>query len=314
MPTYDSSISRTGTLGTDTDPLVPEPMVAEVIQEATQSSAALSLCRQVKMTAGTVRQPVLSALPVAFWVAEGGLKQTSSAEWENVQLVAEEAAVIVPIPESYIADSGIPIWAEVKPMLGQAIAKILDDAVIFGTGAPGTFGDSIFTVADNAGNSVTAGTGDDLAVDVAALGELLATQGFSARGFMARPGFQWNLVGLRSSAGVPIYQPTLQGSPGAGLYGFPLHEVLVGAWDETSAELIAGDFSKAAVGVRQDISVRLFDQGVISDGSGAVVTNLMQQDMVAMRVTARFGFATANPVTPLGSSGAPFAYLAPAGS
>jgi len=308
MPTYNSSISRESS---GTDPLVPEPMVAEVIKEAVQNSAVLSLCRRVTMSAKTSRQPVLSVLPSAYWVSgDTGLKQTSAADWDNVDLVAEEAAVIVPVPEAYIADSGVPIWNEVRPLLGQAIGTLVDQACIFGTSAPTTFGDSIFEVADAAGNTVTAGTGDDLAVDVASLGQSLAEQGYALSGFMSKPGFQWQLVGQRTDDGHPIY------TEGTGLYGMPLNEVKNGAWDSDQAVLIGGDFSKAIVGVRQDITVKVFDQGVISDGDGNVVLNLMQQDSVAMRVVARFGFATAKPVTTLESSDlarAPFAYLAPAG-
>jgi HK97 family phage major capsid protein len=312
MPTYNSLVSR----DVGTDPLVPEPMVAEVIKEAVQNSAVLTQCRRVTMSSKTSRQPVLSVLPQAYWVSgDTGLKQTSAADWENVDLVAEEVAVIVPVPEAYIADSGVPIWNEVRPLLGQAIGTLVDQACIFGTNAPSTFGDSIFDVADGASNSAIAGTGDDLAVDVASLGQTLAEQGFSLSGFMSQPGFQWQLNALRTTEGSPIYQPNLQGAQGGGLFGMPLNEVANGAWDATKAVLIGGDFSKAIVGVRQDISVKVFDQGVISDGDGNVVLNLMQQDSVAMRVVARFGFATANPVTTLEDTAedrAPFAYLAPA--
>ena len=105
-----------------------------------------------------------------------------------------------------------------------------------------------------------------------------------------------------------------QGGQGGGLFGFPLNEVANGAWDSTSASLIAGDWQKAIVGVRQDISFKVFDQGVVSDGSGNVVLNLMQQDSVALRVTMRLGFSVANPVTAVESSAlerAPFAVLKP---
>lgn len=305
---YDNSISRE-TSGTD--PLVPEPMVAEVIQEATKASAVLSLpTRKITMSAKTQRQPVLSLLPQAYWVSgDTGLKQTSKADWENVELVAEEAAVIIPVPEAYIADSGVPIWDEVRPLLGQAIGTLVDQACIFGTNAPASFGDSIFEVADGAGNVVTIGTGDDIAVDVAGLGQTLAEQGYALNGFMSKPGFQWQLVGQRTTDGHPIYTDS------SGLYGMPLNEVSNGAWDSTEAVLLGGDFSKAVVGIRQDITVKVFDQGVISDDSGNVVLNLMQQDSVALRVVARFGFATANPVTTLEATGAnraPFAALVPA--
>ena len=307
MPTYNSAIARESS---GTDPLVPEPMVAEVIKEAVKNSAVLTQCRRVTMSSKTSRQPVLSVLPQAYWVSgDTGLKQTSAADWENVDLVAEEAAVIIPVPEAYIADSGVPIWNEVRPLLGQAIGTLVDQACIFGTNAPSTFGDSIFEVADAAGNAVTLGTGDDIAVDVASIGQTLAEQGFALSGFMSKPGFQWQLVGQRTDDGHPIYTDS------SGLYGMPLNEVTNGAWDSDEAVLIGGDFSKAIVGVRQDITVKVFDQGVISDGSGNVVLNLMQQDSVAMRVVARFGFATANPVTTLEASEAarsPFAYLAPA--
>jgi HK97 family phage major capsid protein len=309
---YDNIIAR----GADGDPLVPEPMVQEVIKEAVQGSAILQQARRVTMSSKTQRQPVLSVLPQAYWVTgDTGLKQTTKAEWDNIDLVAEEIAVIVPVPEAYIADSGIPIWNEVRPLIGQAIGAKLDQACLFGTDAPSTFGTSVFESAEAAGNVVTAGTGDDLAVDVASLGELLAVEGYSLTGFMSRPGFQWRLVGLRTSDGTPIYSPNLQGAPGQGLFGRPLNEVGNGAWSATDADLIGGDFSKAIVGVRQDITFRVFTEGVISDDSGNVVLNLMQQDSVALRVVARFGFAVANPVNTLGGGAAgtsPFGILAPA--
>jgi len=46
-----------------------------------------------------LRRPVLSVLPVAYWVdGDVGLKQTSAAAWEGVDLIAEEIVAIVPIP------------------------------------------------------------------------------------------------------------------------------------------------------------------------------------------------------------------------
>lgn len=311
MTTYDASISRAN----GTDPLVPEPMIAEVIKAATEESAAMQLCRRVTMAAKTTRQPVMSALPQAYWVSgDAGLKQTTSAEWDNVDLVAEELATIVPIPEAYLADSAIPIWDEVVPLIGQAVGALVDAACIFGTGAPNTFGDSIFEVADAVDNAIVAGTGDDLAVDIANIGKLLKQQGYGINAFLAEPGWTWELNTIRSADGIPIYQSNLQSGIGNTIYGLPFREVANGAWDSDSAKLIAGDFTKAIIGVRQDISFKMFTEGVISDGSGNVVLNLMQQDSVAMRVTARVAFATANPVTAVEDSAlerAPFAVLTP---
>ena len=38
------------------------------------------------------------------------------------------------------------------------------------------------------------------------------------------------------------------------------------------------------------ITYKAFDQGVITDGAGNVIYSLMEQDMVAMRVVARYAF------------------------
>jgi len=306
---YDDIIER----GAGTDPLVPEPLVAEIIQESTRASSILQLARRVTMPAKTSRQPVLSALPQAYWLSgDTGLKQTSKAEWENVDLVAEEAAVIVPIPDAYVDDAGVPLWEEVRPLLGQAIGQLVDRAAFFGTGAPGTFGDSVFDVADDAGLTVVQGTTDDLGSDIALLAQNITEAGFTVNGFACKPGFLWQMIGVRSQDGYPIYQPDLPASPtGRGLYGFPLTEVLNGSWDSNAATILAGDWSKAIVGVRQDISVRIFSEGVISDDDGKILLNLMQQDSKAMRVTARFAFATANPANPTATGGAPFGALVP---
>jgi hypothetical protein len=60
---------------------------------------------------------------------------------------------------------------------------------------------------------------------------------------------------------------------------------------------VVGDYSMAVVGVRQDLTYKLLDQAIITDDTGAIVYNLPQQDMLALRVVARFGFAIAKPVS-----------------
>lgn len=296
MP-YNSLISRDAS----NDPLVPVPVSNQIIQELPAQSVMMQRALQRRLSSKTQRQPVLDVLPTAYFVSgDTGLKQTTSQDWKNVELVVEELAVIVPIPEAYLDDSQIPIWDEVRPRIVEAFGTAIDAACLFGTSKPSTWGNPIYQSAVAAGNVVTAGT--DLALNVAQLGELLAKDGFPVSGFASRPGMNWKLVGLRSTDGHPIYQPDLQGKPGGTLYGYPLNEVSNGAWNATEAELIAGDWSKAIIGLRQDITFKMFTEGVITDGSNAVVMNLMQQDAVALRAVMRLAYATANPVTALNAS------------
>ena len=297
MPTYNSLVSRDNS----DDPLIPVPVSNQIIQEMPTSSFMLQRAGRVQMSTKSQRQPVLDVLPMAYWVSgDTGMKQTSAVDWKNVSLVAEELAVIVPIPEAYLDDSQVPIWDEVRPRIVEAIGAKIDAAAMFGLDKPSSWPAAIYQSAVAAGNVVRTGAAVDFGVDVAALGEVIAKDGFAVNGFAARPGLTWKLVAMRSSQGVPLYQPNLQDGTGPGqLYGYPVSEVNNGSWDADEAELIAGDWSKAIIGMRQDITWKMFDQGVISDGSGAVVLNLMQQDSVALRVTMRVAYATSNPVTTL---------------
>ena len=313
MTTYTDALARDAS----NDPLVPTPVSAEIIQEMPANSAVLSLARRVPMSAKTSRQPVLSVLPTAYFVnGDTGLKQTSKQDWENVTLVAEELAVIIPIPEAYLDDAQVPVWDEVRPRVAEAFGNKIDAACLFGVDKPATWGDDVANSALNAGNVVIEGAGDDLAVDIANLARAIALDGFTANGFAAEPGFSWRLVGMRTDQGVPIYAPPAGGQP-SGLYGRPFPEVDNGAWNSDLATVIAGDWRKAILGVRQDMTFRVFTEGVISDDSGNIILNLMQQDSVALRVVARFGWALANPTTRLNTNSAtrsPFGLMGGLGS
>src|SRR5437764_12799665 len=126
---YDSNIDY-GDLG----PLIPPEIASEIIKTLPQKSGAMSLCRSVRMSTRALTQPVLSALPLAYWVnGSTGLKQSTELAWDGVTLTAEELAVIVPIPDVVIDDTGFPIWAEVRPLIAEAIGLALDQAVFAGT-------------------------------------------------------------------------------------------------------------------------------------------------------------------------------------
>jgi hypothetical protein len=130
---------------------------------------------------------------------------------------------------------------------------------------------------------------------------MMATTGYNVNGFAAMPGMSWKMVGMRSAQGLPIYQPDMTGTPGGTLYGYKMSEVNNGSWilptPTAGATLLCGDFTKAIIGIRQDISFKMFTEGVISNDAGAVILNLMQQDAVAMRMVMRLAYATVNPVT-----------------
>lgn len=306
---------------------LPQEVSRDVIEAATASSVIMNLARTVRMSSKSYRQPVLDVLPNAYWVnGDTGLKQTTSVEWESVFLTAEPLAVLVVVPDEFIDDSFVPIWSEVKPLIAQAFGKVIDNAAIWNVNRPASWTSSVYQHAAAAGNYVEIGqnlgmvasgstitpgaTYSDLGVDVAMMGLQLSNDGFNLDGFAAQPGFNWRLVGMRDTTGAPIYTG-LVGDTRQGLYGKPFVESRNGAWNN-GVKLIGGEWDKAILGVRQDMTFTMHSDAVISNDSGVVVFNSMQQDSKIMRVVGRFGFAIANPVTNLNataSSRSPFSIL-----
>ncbi len=312
MSTFDKSISRDSA----GKALIPDSYVNSVLQEATHSSVVLQRAKNVRLSSKKTTQPVLATLPDAYWLqGDTSLKQTSDVTWKDLTITAEELAVIVPIPDAVLADANINLWDNIKPLLAQAIGKKIDQAALFGVDKPTSWPEGVVASATAAGNVVQLAAGKDMGVAVAELGEKLAGQGYAINGFASAPGLQWKLVGLRDQQGTPIYTTGLAGSTPTGLYGYPLNECLNGSWNATAAQLLAADWSKCVVGIRQDITYEIFREGVVSDESGKVIVNLMQQDMKAMRVVMRVGFQVAAPATSLAAGEAkryPAGIIAPA--
>ena len=295
-----------------TDALLPDQVATEIIAGATAQSAILTRAKPTVMSSKLYKQPVLSSLPSAEWVeGDTGLKQTTSVQWKDLTMTAEELAVIVPIPNALVDDANVPLWNAVKPLLAEAVGLKIDEAAIFGTDKPSSWPTAIVPAATAAGNVVQ--NDGDFWKSVSDLAGKIDIGGFAVNGFLTRPGLSWTLRGARDGQGRPIFDTALTQAGQFGLFGFPLDEVRNGSWDPAAAELIAADWSKFIVGVRQDITYDMFSEGVISDGSGKVVLNLMQQDSQAMRLVMRVGFQVAIPLSRLtGAKSYPAGVITPA--
>jgi len=279
--------------------LIPDQVVTEIITGAAAQSVILTRAKKTAMSSKVYKQPVLSALPSAEWVdGDTGLKQTSSAKWGDLTITAEELAVIVPIPNSLVDDANVPLWPAIQPLLNEAVGMKIDQAALFGIGKPASWPTAIVPAATAAGNIVQ-DTGKDFWKSVSDLAAKIDTGGFAVNGFATRPGLSWTLRGARDDQGRPIFDTQLNSAGQFGLFGFPLDEIRNGSWSPAAAELIAADWTKFIVGVRQDITYDMFSEGVISDAEGKVILNLMQQDSKAMRLVMRVGFQVAIPASRL---------------
>lgn len=288
MP-YNSVISRT-----DASAQMPEDVGAELTRAVIETSAALSLFTHVPMSRAQKRMPVVSALPTAYFVnGDTGLKQTTEAAWANKYLDAEEIAVIVPIPEAVLDDTSFDVWTSIKPLLAEAAGRTLDAAIFFGTNKPASWPSAILTAATAAANTYERGTNNaaagGVAQDISELFSLVEADGYDVNGIIAARAYRGLLRGVRATTGERGDMRVDSGSA----YGVDIKYPMRGLWT-TACEMIVGDFTEGMLGVRQDWTYKVLDQAVIQDQTGAIVYNLAQQDMVALRLVGRFAFQVAN--------------------
>ena len=282
--------------------LIPIEQAREIIKLVQGGSAAMTLARRAPNMAAHQRQlPVLSVLPVAYFVGgDGGLKETTASGWEGLMLTAEEIACIVPVHQSVFDDAAYPLWEEIRPDVAAAIGKTFDAAAFFGTNKPASWPDPVDTGARAAGNVVARGTNTaptgGLAGDLSDLYSTVEDDGFEVGGLLLNPRYKGLLRQARNTIGDQLDELV-----GGEVYGFEPTYAMRGVWPPAGAgatEGFAGDFSQMIVAIRQDISYTIADQGVISDAQGKVVLNLLQQDSIALRVVFRAALQIANPVTP----------------
>lgn len=315
MP-YDSTVTRDGAAA-----LIPEDAASEILQHAAEQSAFMSLARRLpNMARGQRRLPVMNALAQAYFVnGDTGLKQTTNAGWDNVYVNAEELAVIVPIAENVIDDADYDIFGEIQPSIIEAFGAKIDQAAFYGVNAPSTWPEGIVEVAETRGHVLTLGTNGDLYDDLLGEGGTLSMveeDGYMVNGHVSALSMRAKMRGLRDNDGQPVFKAN--GEQGSAFQYSLDGENLVfpknGGVDPSKSLLISGDWSQAVFAIRKDITYKVLTEAVIQDDSGDIVYNLAQQDMVALRVVFRVGWALPNPVNRVNEDNDdrfPFAFLQP---
>jgi HK97 family phage major capsid protein len=284
--------------------MMPEEVAYSLIKDLNNESVVLQAFTQIPVTRGQVRMPVLSALPMAYFVgADTGLKQTTQQDWKSKYLNVEEIACYVPIPEAVLEDVEVDVWAEVEPKLKNAIARTLDSAVLFGEGAPGTWPEAIASALKKVGNVAVRGTASaekgGLAADIANALTTMEEQGFAHDYVAAAVSIRGKLRNTRDTLGQHLPEVNAEE-----VYGSPVSYPARGLWPvsaspghEEKPEMLFLEKEQFIAGVRTDIDLTLMDQAVLQDNEGNIIYNLAQQDLVALRARFRVGWQVSNQIT-----------------
>jgi len=306
-----NSITRT-----DAEALIETQLIKTIFEDVPKQSAVLSLMKKLpNMTSKQTKIRVLDLLPLAYWVnGDTGYRKTTKQAWDNVYLTAADLAVIVPIPRDVLDDADYDIMGEVTPRVNEAIGAKIDGAIAFGVDRPAEWQNDIITLARQAGNNVSASGGityDNL-LGIGGVFSKVEDAGYAVNGVLAGIKTKAALRGLKDTTGHPLFSTSMQGATTYALDGAPMFFPENGSFDTTIAQMIAGAWGQAVYAMRQDITAKILDQATIQDpATGEIVYNLAQQNMIALMVTVRLGWALPNPATRIndGRVNVPFAYM-----
>lgn len=277
-------VNRT-TSGVRLDPVVS----AEIWSKTEYSSAAMQLAQQIPLPGPGVTVDIITGEPEAAWVAETDNKPVSRPTLGSKLMTPYTLAVIVPFSNQFRRDKA-RLYNELVRKLPQALAKKFDQTVFGDVAAPGANFDKLSgaTAVGIAGNTYKGLVAADQAV---------ATGGGTLNGWAISPQGRGLLLGAVDGFGRPLFlsNPNDQGSV-ANLLGAPVYlsngvylADADGAGSGTAAQLgFAGDWSSAAWGSVEGVSISIADQATLTDGSTQI--NLWQRNMFAVRAEIEIGF------------------------
>lgn len=311
---------------------MPEEVATEIFDTVEQGSVIGQLARRLPNMAASVRRlPVLATLPSVYFVGEkgrspqtfGARKQTTDQSWANKYLNAEEMACIVVIPETVLDDEEFDVWGEIRPKIAEAISAKMDSAIVFGESdvtVPVDWPDGILKGMPSE-HFVTLGEVGTLYDDIMSEGGLLSKfeeDGFLASGHIAALAMRAKLRGVRDENGNLLFVQDMRSTVPYTLDGLPLVFPRNGSWEASTCLQLSGDFQQLVWSVRRDVDFKIFTDGVVTDDATPPVIqhNLMQEDLIALRVTFRMAWQLPNPVNRINTNPAtryPFAALMPAG-
>lgn len=264
---------------------VPVETAAGIMDGITRGSSILRLSNVQPMTSDTKKFQVWADKPGAYWVGESDRISTTVASWIFPEMQAKKIAVIIPVTKEKLNDTTINVFEELKPQIVEAFYTAIDAACIFGDNSP--FVKNIFKSATDAGNVVTRDA--DLTLDVSDLMGTIEDANLDPNGFAAHYGLRRELRSLRDANGNQLF---VNGVSQTTLYENPIEFVRNGAFDKTKADVVAADWTKSLVGIREGIEFEILKEATLQNvtmGDGKPLS-LAENDMIGIKATMRMGY------------------------
>lgn len=112
---------------------VPTVMLP-TLRERIDAYSKLSPYVNVKPIRGEGKQNIIGSVPEAVWTETTGKFNELSFDVAQITVDGNKVAGYIPVPNPYLQDSDENLSALVLDMLGQAVGKAKDKAILYGTG------------------------------------------------------------------------------------------------------------------------------------------------------------------------------------
>ncbi|MCR0568357.1 phage major capsid protein [[Clostridium] innocuum] len=271
---------------------VPTEKATGIMGFVAKGSALIPQSKLEPMTAPTKEFTFWANTPSAYWVGEGKRIKTSVASFLTAKMEAHKIGVIIPCTKEKLNDTIINVFEEMKEPIADAIQQKVDMAGLFGIDSPFQF--NLYDNAVKNGMYIVDGTNGALDLDVSDVMALVEDEGMDVTGFIAHTGIKNRLRKLRDGDGNQLY---VDGTNTREFYNVPITFAKGKAsFDREKAQLFAGDWSKSLVGVYQGLEYEVLKEATLQDTlwTDGKPLSLAEQDMIALKVTARFAFLPVN--------------------
>lgn len=115
------------------DLLIPEVSL-DLLRREVETTSKLAKYLNYRRVPGKARQNVMGAIPEGIWTEMCAKLNELDIVFNQVEVDAYKVGGYVAICNSLLADSDVDLYAEITAVLGGAIGKALDKAVVYGTG------------------------------------------------------------------------------------------------------------------------------------------------------------------------------------
>lgn len=267
-----------------------------VFEEAARYSAAQQLFRKVELGASGAEFPIVTSRPTANWVGEGGQKPTTEAKIGLVKMQPKKLAAIAVVSAEVVRANPGGYSEVLKTELAQAFAAAFDLAAFHNKGGDGTGTGPFERHIGETSKSAALGSNVYDGI-VTAMGlNLKGNTKKPVTGFAFDTSVETDFLAAKDGDGRPLFVDA-QYTDGA----VPLAKgrmlgrsalIAPGVENDTTVGFL-GDTSKAVWGVvGSGITFDVSTQASVT--IGGQLTSLWENNLVAIRAEAEYGFAVAD--------------------